>query len=279
MKPYKEKIISENRVVRTFKNNVEEGELTWHRDREDRLMFALNENNWLFQEDNCLPIPIKVNEPIIIESGVYHRIIKGSGDLDLDILKLNLDDESIIKKNINEVFSILLEKKQSKRKNVPTNNSLWQKALNLAKGTKNGGSASVRYDGETYDAPNDGKGFDIYPSAYANSYAAKMYKKWGGKWKKNKSINEEINEEINEDLRDWHKEEWVRIDTQGNIAGDCGTMPDGKRMQRCLPKKKAQSLNASERKSTVSKKVQGDKEGKQFVKNTKKATVTKKDRN
>lgn len=271
MKPYKEEILSENRVIRTFNNDVEEGELTWHRDREDRLIFALNENDWLFQEDNCLPMPIKVNEPIIIESGVYHRIIKGSGDLDLDILKLNLDDDSIIKQNINEVFSILLEKKESKRKNVPSNNSLWQKALNLAKGTKNGGSASVRHDGEVYDAPNNGKGFDIYPSAYANSYAAKMYKKWGGKWKTNKSINE--------DLRDWHKEEWVRIDTQGNITGECGTMPDGKRMQRCLPKKKAQSLSKSERKSTVSKKTEGDKEGKQFVKNTKKATVTKKDKN
>jgi hypothetical protein len=274
MKPYKEEILSENRVIRTFKNNVEEDELTWHRDREDRLIFALNENDWLFQEDNCLPIPIKVNEPIIIESGVYHRIIKGSGDLDLDIFKVNLDDEENVKTNINEIFMLFLEKK-----NKATNKKLWDKALRLARGTRHGDSASVRHDGETYDAPNDGKGFKEYPSAYANSYAAKKYKKWGGKWKK---VNEDIeieNEDLKEDLRDWHKEEWVRIDTQGNIAGECGTMPDGKRMQRCLPKKKAQSLSTSERKSTVSKKIKGDKEGKQFVKNTKKATVTKKDRN
>lgn len=121
MKPYKEKILSENRVIRTFKNNVEEGELTWHRDREDRLIFALNENDWLFQEDNCLPIPIKVNEPIIIESGVYHRIIKGFGDLDLDIFKVNLDDEENIKTNINEIFMLFLEKseKTKKGKKVP----------------------------------------------------------------------------------------------------------------------------------------------------------------
>ena len=34
---------------------------------------------------------------------------------------------------------------------------------------------------------------------------------------------------VQESLRDWFKKEkWVRIDTQGNIAGDCGTMPKGK---------------------------------------------------
>jgi hypothetical protein len=156
------------------------------------------------------------------------------------------------------------------RKNIPNDENLWQKALRLAKGTKHGGSASVRHDGEKYDAPNDGKGFDVYPSAYSNSYAAKMYKKWGGTWRKNTSINE--------DLRDWHKEEWVRIDTQGNIKGECGSMPDGKKMQRCLPKKKAKSMTKAERKATVDKKVKGDSEGKQFVSNTEKAKVTKSDR-
>ena len=158
-----------------------------------------------------------------------------------------------------ENFSINEEKE-----NTPSDKKLWDKALRLAKGTKHGGSASVRIDGESVEAPNDGKGFDVYPSAYANSYAAKMYKKWGGKWKK-----------TNEDLRDWHKENWVRIDTQGNIKGECGSMPDGKSMQRCLPKSKAEKLTKAERKATVAKKVKGDKKGKQFVSNTKKARVSK----
>ncbi len=95
-----------------------------------------------------------------------------------------------------------------------------------------------------------------------------MYKKWGGTWKKNPKVNE--------DLRNWFKEKWVRIDTQGNIAGDCGTMPDDTTMQRCLPEKKAKSLSKSERKATVDKKIDGSKKGKQFVKNTKKGKVTKK---
>ena len=156
--------------------------------------------------------------------------------------------------------------------NKPSDKKLWDKALRWVKGTRHGGSASVRHDGETYEAPNDGKGYEIYPSAYANSAAAKMYKEWGGKWVKNES------KYIFEDLRKWHEEEWVRINTQGDIAGDCGTMPKGKNMQRCLPRKKAESMTKAERKATVDKKIEGDKKGKQFVSNTEKAKVTKKDR-
>ena len=83
-----------------------------------------------------------------------------------------------------------------------------------------------------------------------------------------------LTEMIRESLRDWFKkEDWVRIDTQGNIAGKCGTMKKGKATTRCLPRKKAQSLSKKERKATVAKKVRGSKKGKQFVKNTKKAKV------
>ena len=86
-----------------------------------------------------------------------------------------------------------------------------------------------------------------------------------------------IQEIIQESLRDWFKKEnWVRINTQGNITGPCGTMKKGKATTRCLPKKKAQSLTKAERKATVAKKVRGSKKGKQFVRNTKKATYKKK---
>jgi hypothetical protein len=77
-------------------------------------------------------------------------------------------------------------------------------------------------------------------------------------------------------LADWFKEEWVRIDTEGNITGPCGTMKKGKATTRCLPKKKAQSLSKAQRAATARKKVRGSKKGKQFVKNTKEAKVTKK---
>jgi hypothetical protein len=79
---------------------------------------------------------------------------------------------------------------------------------------------------------------------------------------------------VDESLKNWFgKEDWVRIDTQGNIAGKCGTMPKGKATQRCLPRAKANSLTKAQRASTSRKKVRGSKSGKQFVKNTKKAKV------
>ena len=82
---------------------------------------------------------------------------------------------------------------------------------------------------------------------------------------------------MEENLRKWFKEEdWVRIDTQGNIAGKCGTMKKGKKTQRCLPRKKAQSLSKAERKATARKKTSSKK---QFVKNTKKAKVSLKKEN
>ena len=92
-----------------------------------------------------------------------------------------------------------------------------------------------------------------------------------------KNRREKISKAIGESLRDWFKkEDWVRINTSGNIAGPCGTMKKGKATTRCLPRKKAQSLTKAERKATVAKKVRGSKKGKQFVKNTSKAKYKKK---
>jgi len=78
-------------------------------------------------------------------------------------------------------------------------------------------------------------------------------------------------DDMNENLRNWFKKEkWKRIDTQGNIAGDCGTMPKGKKTQRCLPAAKARSLSKKQRAATSRKKTRSNK---QFVSNTKKAKV------
>ena len=39
---------------------------------------------------------------------------------------------------------------------------------------------------------------------------------------------------LHESLTDWFKKEkWVRINTQGNITGPCGTMKKGKPTTRC----------------------------------------------
>lgn len=77
----------------------------------------------------------------------------------------------------------------------------------------------------------------------------------------------------------WHwfnTEDWVRIDSDGDIAGPCGTSKNKKNPDRCLPRKKAQSLSKSERASTARKKKSESHGGrKQFVSNTEKARVNR----
>ena len=76
-------------------------------------------------------------------------------------------------------------------------------------------------------------------------------------------------------LKDWVNQDWVRIDSQGNIAGKCGTSKNKKNADRCLPRSKAESLSKSERASTARKKKREGAKGKQVVSNTKAATVRK----
>ena len=67
----------------------------------------------------------------------------------------------VVANELQDVFVKIAKKKSSKKKNVPTNPSLWAECKAWAKRT-----------------------FDVYPSAYANGAAAKRYKSKGGKWKK-----------------------------------------------------------------------------------------------
>jgi len=76
-------------------------------------------------------------------------------------------------------------------------------------------------------------------------------------------------------LKDWVKQDWVRIGTDGKIKGKCGTSKDKKNPDRCLPRSKANSLSQSQRASTAKKKKKEGSKGKTFVTNTKAAKVTK----
>jgi hypothetical protein len=99
-------------------------------------------------------------------------------------------------------------------------------------------------------------------SAYLSGRAVKVCK----------GLMEEDDLDMHESLRDWfEKEDWVRIDTAGNITGPCGTMKKDNATTRCLPRAKANSLTKAERAATSKKKAASDK---QFVPNTKKAKVS-----
>jgi hypothetical protein len=87
--PFKENKLK-NTFIRTFDQNIDEGELVWHRDREDRIVKPLTETDWMVQIDNELPKPL--TEEVFIPKGVYHRVIKGSGDLKIELTKLEESD-------------------------------------------------------------------------------------------------------------------------------------------------------------------------------------------
>ena len=74
-------------------------------------------------------------------------------------------------------------------------------------------------------------------------------------------------------LKDWVKQDWVRIGTDGKIKGKCGTSKDKKNPDRCLPRSKANSLSRAERAKTARKKKAAGRKGKTVVANTPKAKV------
>lgn len=83
--PYTEKINERNEKLRTFTPNVNDEELKWHRDRENRLVEVIEGDNWYIQFDNELPKPLIPGKEYIIPEGIYHRVIKGDSRLKVKI--------------------------------------------------------------------------------------------------------------------------------------------------------------------------------------------------
>ena len=88
--PFDEKFLSKNVSIRHFDKNVKTDEMTWHRDHENRIIEPLDENDWMFQLDNELPISI--DKKILIPKDVYHRGIKGTTDLIIKVTRLKDDN-------------------------------------------------------------------------------------------------------------------------------------------------------------------------------------------
>lgn len=71
-----------------------------------------------------------------------------------------------------------------------------------------------------------------------------------------KNTNEE--DTLEENLRDWFKKDkWVRMDTKGNIKGDCAREP-GEGKPKCLPQAKAHALGKKGRAAAAQRKRRED---------------------
>lgn len=86
MHPYKEEK-KDGYTIRTFSQNTPTFEFVWHRDKEDRYVESLHPTDWKVQIDNQLPKVLSDNK-LFIPKETYHRVIKGSGDLTVKIVKL-----------------------------------------------------------------------------------------------------------------------------------------------------------------------------------------------
>jgi hypothetical protein len=84
--PFQETKLGNNIFIREFSQNTDSGEFMWHRDREDRIIESIETTDWKIQLDNELPKNIEGE--IFIPMGVYHRLIKGTNDLKIKLIKI-----------------------------------------------------------------------------------------------------------------------------------------------------------------------------------------------
>jgi len=95
--------------------------------------------------------------------------------------------------------------------------------------------------------------YKVWPSAYASGALVRCRKKGASNWG-----NKSESTELDENLHDWfHKEKWVRMDTKGNIKGDCAREP-GEGKPKCLPAAKAHALGKTGRASAAQRKRRQD---------------------
>lgn len=71
----------DGKILRTFSSEVDEDELKWHYDLKDRKVQVIRGDNWELQMDNEVPQKLTPLKEYFIPKGVYHRVIKGQGDL------------------------------------------------------------------------------------------------------------------------------------------------------------------------------------------------------
>ena len=84
--PFTEISLGNNEYVREFSEDVDNHELEWHIDKEDRIVEVIDNDGWEVQMDNELPKLLK--NKLFIPKETYHRIIKGTGNLKVKITKL-----------------------------------------------------------------------------------------------------------------------------------------------------------------------------------------------
>lgn len=86
--PFEQKI-EKNKIIRTFLPSVDSEELKWHQDEKDRIVKIVEDGGWSFQIEDSLPNKLSECEIIHIPKFVWHRVIKGTEKLVVEIEELD----------------------------------------------------------------------------------------------------------------------------------------------------------------------------------------------
>ena len=78
-------------IIREFSGDVNESELVWHRDKQSRKVTVIQGDGWKIQMDNSLPQELEKGNSYYIPQMEYHRLIKGKGNLLIQIKENNYD--------------------------------------------------------------------------------------------------------------------------------------------------------------------------------------------
>ena len=84
---FEEEKIKDNIFIRTFSTDVDEMDLIWHTDKENRFIRVLEGNGWQFQYDEELPFEMTDGLGFPVMKGQIHRVIKGLGPLKIELHK------------------------------------------------------------------------------------------------------------------------------------------------------------------------------------------------
>jgi len=82
--PFQQEIIN-GKMRRIFSPDVDSEELKWHQDLKDRKVTILESGGWQFQMEDSLPNKMLNAEQLWIPKFVWHRVLKGTGKLIVDI--------------------------------------------------------------------------------------------------------------------------------------------------------------------------------------------------
>ena len=81
MKPYKERRLLDNQILREFNHDVNAEELEWHMDHSDRRVKVIEGCGWKLQLESGLPKEMIIGETYFIPRESWHRVIKGQDSL------------------------------------------------------------------------------------------------------------------------------------------------------------------------------------------------------